>query len=41
LEENSNVVVVRGKLIENLHVDNAVRILEMANAIEELEKDLV
>lgn len=29
------VVVVRGKLVENLHVEEALRVLAMAQAIEE------
>jgi len=35
------VVVVDGKLIENLHVENAQRLVAMAEAIETLERDAV
>ncbi len=37
--EGKGVVVVDGKLIENLHVENARRLVAMAEAIEALTKD--
>ncbi len=37
--EGKGVVVVDGKLIENLHVQNAERIVQMATAIVEMEKE--
>ncbi len=39
-EEGRGVVVVDGRLIENLHVENAHRIVEMAEAIKDLERSL-
>ena len=38
--EGKGVVVVEGKLIENLHVMNAERLVAMAEAIETMEKNL-
>jgi citrate lyase subunit beta/citryl-CoA lyase len=38
--EGKGVVVVDGKLIENLHVENAKRLVAMADAIAELNADL-
>ncbi|NNG05804.1 MAG: CoA ester lyase [Inquilinus sp.] len=35
--EGKGVVVVDGRLVENLHVENALRIVALANAIDELE----
>ena len=35
--EGKGVVVVDGRLIENLHVENARRVLALAEAIDELE----
>ncbi|PCJ58392.1 MAG: CoA ester lyase [Rhodospirillaceae bacterium] len=37
--EGKGVVVVDGKLIENLHVQNAERMVQMATAISEMEKE--
>lgn len=37
-KEGQGVVVVDGRLVENLHVENAQRLLALANAIEALEK---
>ncbi|MAF95707.1 MAG: CoA ester lyase [Rhodospirillaceae bacterium] len=37
VEEGQGIVVVDGKLIENLHVLNAERLVAMAQAIEEME----
>ena len=37
--EGKGVVVVDGKLIENLHVQNAERMVQMATAILEMEKE--
>ncbi len=39
--EGKGVVVVDGKLIENLHVLNAERIVQMSQAIAEMEKEAV
>ena len=36
-EEGKGVVVVDGKLIENLHVEGAQRLIALADAIAELE----
>lgn len=38
--EGKGVVVLNGKLVENLHVENAKRILALAAMIDELEEDL-
>ncbi len=40
LERGEGIVVVDGKLIENLHVEGARRTLLLANSIKALEKDL-
>ena len=37
LQQPQGIVVVDGKLIENLHVLNAERLVTMAQAIEEME----
>lgn len=37
-KEGKGVVVVNGRLIENLHVENARRLVALAGAIDELEK---
>ncbi|MBC8337337.1 MAG: CoA ester lyase [Rhodospirillales bacterium] len=39
--EGKGVVVVEGKLIENLHVMNAERLVALSEAIEIMEKDLI
>ena len=39
-KEGKGVVVVDGRLIENLHVLNAERLVAMAKAIEDMEKEL-
>ena len=36
-QDGKGIVVVDGKLIENLHVLNAERLVTMAQAIEEME----
>ena len=36
-KEGKGVVVVDGKLVENLHVDNAKRVVALAEAIENLQ----
>jgi citrate lyase subunit beta/citryl-CoA lyase len=36
-KEGKGVVVVDGKLVENLHVENAKRLVAMAEAIETLQ----
>jgi citrate lyase subunit beta / citryl-CoA lyase len=38
--EGRGVVTVNGRMIENLHVDNARRVLALADAIEELRADV-
>ncbi len=38
--EGKGVVVVDGKLVENLHVENARRIVALAERIDEMRKDL-
>lgn len=38
--EGKGVVVVDGKLVENLHVENARRLVALAEQIEAMEKDL-
>lgn len=40
LERGEGVVVVDGKLIENLHVEGARRMLLLANSIKQLERDV-
>ena len=37
MEDGKGIVVVDGKLIENLHVMNAERLVAMAQQIEEME----
>ena len=39
LARGEGVVVMNGKLIENLHVEGARRMLLLANSIKELERD--
>ena len=39
LEEGKNVAVVRGKLVENLHVADAQRVLALDKAIRALQAD--
>ncbi len=39
LREGKNVAVVRGKLVENLHVADAQRVLALHSAIAQLELD--
>lgn len=39
LEEGKNVAVVRGKLVENLHVADAQRVLALDKAIRALRAD--
>ena len=39
LEGGQNVAVVRGKLVENLHVEDAQRLLAMHNAICALQDE--
>ena len=39
LREGKNVAVVRGKLVENLHVADAQRVLALHTAIGQLELD--
>jgi len=38
--EGKGVVVLDGKLVENLHVENARRVLALAGTIERLERDI-
>ena len=38
--EGRGVVVVDGKLVENLHMDNAKRLVQLVDAITELEESL-
>ena len=38
-QQGKGIVVVDGKLVENLHVLNARRIVDLADAIAELEAD--
>ena len=40
IARGEGIVVVNGKLIENLHVEGARRMLLLANSIEQLKKDL-
>ena len=40
LEEGKNVAVVRGKLVENLHVADAHRVLALSEAIRALQHDV-
>ncbi len=39
-KESKGVVVLDGKLIENLHVEEAHRVVDLADAIAELERDM-
>ena len=39
LKEGKNVAVVQGKLVENLHVENAKRIIAMHEAISSRSRD--
>ncbi|MDX1581168.1 MAG: CoA ester lyase, partial [Alphaproteobacteria bacterium] len=38
-KEGKGVVVVDGNMIENLHVENAKRLVTMAEAIEDLQAE--